>query len=260
MRPVVLLHGFTGGPASWDAVAERLAPEIEVLRPALLGHGDPPAGLPETPPAGGDPIPHDAFDQEVDRLAMLLREHEATGWHLCGYSLGARIGLGLLVKHTELFSRATLIGVHPGLDAESARAERRAADEERCKVLRRQGVSAFVDEWERLPLFASQRRLPTDVLQRQRQLRCSHTARGLIAALQRLGLGSMPSYTSDLSAVRPIVRVLAGEHDRKFAALGRAMAERLPRATFQAVTGAGHNVVLERPEAIAELLDERTLV
>src|SRR5437660_1337416 len=100
--PLILLHGFTGSPDSWSEVVSHLFDRGDrvILCPALLGHGPPQ----ETPVAD--------FAAEVARLHDLLDEGP---YHLAGYSLGARVALGLLCRFPARFCRATLIGCHPGL-------------------------------------------------------------------------------------------------------------------------------------------------
>lgn len=138
---LLLLHGFTGSPESWAPVIRLLPAGTRVVAPALAGH----AG------ALGDDAPD--FEREVDRLAGFV---PAGPVHVAGYSLGARLALGLLVRHGSLFGGATLVGVHPGLPTEAERAARRREDAELERLLIEQGVEAFVDEWERRPLFATQ--------------------------------------------------------------------------------------------------------
>ncbi|RLB41429.1 MAG: hypothetical protein DRH23_17845, partial [Deltaproteobacteria bacterium] len=55
-----------------------------------------------------------SFDDEVARLAALASSLQSPRL-LCGYSLGARLALGLLVRQPCLFDAALLIGLHPGL-------------------------------------------------------------------------------------------------------------------------------------------------
>ena len=51
------------------------------------------------------------------------------------------------------------------------------------------------------------------------------------------------------------VLVLAGEHDERFAALGRRMAGAIGgNATFATVAGAGHAAHLEQPDAFLAVL------
>lgn len=234
--PLVLLHGFTGSPSSWDEVMGQL-PERSVLRPVLAGH----AG---TPPVSG-------FESELERLAALLPNEPV---HLAGYSLGARLALGLALRNPRAVSRLTLIGVHPGLDSDSARTERQRSDAELATLLATRGLEVFLEFWEDQPLFASQRNLAPERRARRRAERLSHDARGLAASLHSVGLGSMPNYRPQLGSLTQPVTLLAGELDEKFVSLARSMKERLPHAELVVVPGAGHDLVLERPALVAEVL------
>jgi 2-succinyl-6-hydroxy-2,4-cyclohexadiene-1-carboxylate synthase len=175
-----------------------------------------------------------------------------------GYSLGARLALGLLVRHPDLFTSATLIGVNPGLVDPDARAARAARDEEWARLLETEGLDSFVAAWEALPLFSTQGRLPERVLKRQRRIREGHDPAGLARSLRVVGLGAMPDYGPELDRLELPIRLVVGERDTKFRALAGAMAERLPRSRTIVVPDAGHNVVLEDPIATAALLREDT--
>lgn len=244
-RPLVLLHGFTGSPASWEDVRAGLAPGTPVLAPALLGH-DGTAGPPGIR----------GFDDEVDRLAGIVRAAGLRNPHLAGYSLGGRLALGLLVRHPGLFASATLIGANPGLSDSGAREARAARDREWGRLLDREGISTFVAAWEALPLFATQQSADVAALGRQRRIRLGHDPPGLRRALDVLGLAAMPDYRPRLAALDLRVDLVVGELDAKFRPLAEEMRERLPRARIALVARAGHNVVLERPDEVARLLQE----
>lgn len=234
---VVCLHGFTGAPESWDDVVAELAADVD--RPPLLGH-DP-----------GDAIGSRSFEDEVDRLARRFRERGRSGLQLAGYSLGGRLAVGLLARHRELFASATLIGASPGLASEDARRRRRADDERLARLLEDEGLERFLEHWEALPLFASQRRQPEARLAAQRALRLRHRPAALARALRVLGLGAMPDYRSALPRIDVPVHLMAGELDAKFTELARQMAALLPRADVEIVPGAGHNLPLEAPRQVA---------
>jgi 2-succinyl-6-hydroxy-2,4-cyclohexadiene-1-carboxylate synthase len=233
---VALLHGFTGWPASWDAVVAALPPGTRVAAPPLVGHGAEARGP--------------RFEDEVDRLAAELRK-AADRVHLAGYSLGGRLALGLMVRHPDLVLSAMLVGAQPGLAADDERKARRVSDDRLRAVLLERGLEAFVDAWERLPLFASQASLPDAVLAAQRESRLRHEPGALAESLRLTGLGAMPPYGEALRAVECPTTLMAGELDPKFTALAFEMAERIPGATVEIVAGAGHNVVMERPAAVA---------
>jgi len=242
---VVLLHGFTGAPASWDDVVALLPPGATVVRPALLGHGD------EADDAASD------FAGEVDRIAARLPPPGAAPLHLIGYSLGARVALGLLSRHPRRFSRATLIGVHPGLASAGERAARIDSDEGWAQRLEQGGIAAFVDAWQRQALFETASPVDERRLAHQRQIRLSHRAAGLSRSLRVLGLGRMPDYRHALATCAVPLCLAVGATDRRFTALAEEIRRLQPRASLRVIEGAGHNVPLEQPARVAALLDDR---
>lgn len=239
--PLVLLHGFTGSPRSWEAVVRALPGVHAVAAPALPGHH------PAAPVSPG-------FEANVDWLAGVLEEAGLTGCHLAGYSLGARTALGLALRHAHIPARLTLIGVHPGLETPADRARRVDSDRTWIERLRSRGIQAFVDAWARLPLFASQERLPAETRARQQRIRLGHDAEGLARSLEHMGLGAMPDYDAHLGELAMPVTLVAGALDCKFTDLARAAASRLPGARVALIAGSGHNLPLEVPDELAAIL------
>lgn len=84
--PLLLIHGFTGEPRSWQPLVEQLGDRHEVFAPATLGH----AGGPPPPPSMGRP--------REAMLDALEADMDARGWetaHLVGSSLGGQLALEL---------------------------------------------------------------------------------------------------------------------------------------------------------------------
>ncbi len=235
---VLALHGFTGSPDSWAFLDEGT---IAFDAPVLVGH----AGASDTAQVNG-------FEDEVDRLAQLASAHEPV--ELVGYSLGARLALGITLRHPERVARLTLISGHPGLASDEERRARRAADSAWIELLLGRGVLAFVDAWETQPLWTTQSGLPESARSRRRAARLSHDAAGLARSLRVTGLAEMPNYFDRLAELALPVTVLAGQLDEKFSALARAMAARLRHPTLEIIPGAGHDLLLERPELITEVI------
>lgn len=253
-RPLVLIHGFTGAPESWAEVLDHLRDDdARAASPSSTAHFAP-AALGHDGTSG--PAGIDSFADEVDRLAGEVRGRDLAGSHVVGYSMGGRLALGLLVRHPRVFAAATLIGTSPGLADPVEREARAERDEGWARLLETDGVPTFVAAWEALPLFGSQAALPADAAERQRRIRLSHDPRGLARSLRMIGLAAMPDYRPSLGGIEVPVRLVAGERDAKFRALASEMAERLPRASLVTVEGAGHNIVLERPDRVARLLSE----
>jgi naphthoate synthase len=237
----VLLHGFTGAGDSWRAVLASLPAELQerAWAPNLPGHGD-----------HGE-LPAD-FAATVALLASRIASLPAPR-RIAGYSLGARLALALLVEYPELFVGGVLIGVQPGLDPEAG-ATRAALDDALARSLEQEGLEAFLQRWQDLELFASQRVLPPAVLEGQAAIRRRHRPEGLAWALRALSPGRMPDYRSRLDKIACPLTLLAGEDDEKFTAIARAVHARLPAADLRLVAGRGHNLLLEAPEAVAAQL------
>ena len=246
----VLLHGFTGSPESWEPVAAQLkANGAQGLCPTLVGH-DRESGLSYSANDGED----NGFATEVDRLAALVTQQQFAGAHLAGYSLGGRVACVLLSRHPQLFSQATLIGCHPGLDAPRQRAERKQADQHWQDLLLNEGLDAFVDKWESLPLFNSQSRLSEIQLKNQRAARLRCDPKGLAFSLGVTGLGVMPSTTSALEALEMPIHLVSGKLDSKFTGLLSTLLSRLKHARHSVLPDIGHNPVLEAPDRITACL------
>jgi 2-succinyl-6-hydroxy-2,4-cyclohexadiene-1-carboxylate synthase len=236
----VLLHGFLGSGDSWRRVlAAPGMSGLDAFCPDLPGH----RGAP--PPRG--------FVAAVEELAGEIGRRFGEPVGIAGYSLGGRLALGLLSAFPGLFAAGLLVGAAPGLGTEE-RAARAASDAAAARRLRQDGLPAFLAEWRRQPLFASQARLPAALLAEQQAINLDHEENGLAAALELLSPGLQPDYRPQLPRIAVPVTLLAGGEDAKFVALAEEMHRKLPDARLEIVPGAGHNLLLEAPEAVAAAL------
>lgn len=245
---MALVHGFLGSAASWDAVRAHLVGAGVVETIALHGHDV----APRTRAVSG-------FEDELSRL---LEDHGARAWPstLVGYSLGARVALGLAARAPTPFERLVLVSGRDGLrDGEEARA-RRDQDDALADALRREGLAAFVDRWQALPLFETQRGLPDAVRAAHRARRLAHDPEGVARALSVLSLGRMPRFGAEAVARTGRVELVVGARDAKFRRLAEELVEEhagTKPIRLHVVPDAGHDVVLERPDALAAILEER---
>lgn len=241
----LLLHGFTGSKKSWSALFPLLEGRFRLLAVDLPGHGE--SGAPASPQRY-------RMEEVAADLAELVRELAGEPVHLLGYSMGGRLALFFALQYPELVRSLALESASPGLEGEAEREARRAADEALAERIEAQGVEAFVAEWERLPLFASQASLPEEVRRALRIQRLRNRPEGLAGSLRGMGTGAQPSLWGRLPELRPRTLLVAGTLDEKFSALNRRMAEAIPAARPELVPGAGHSVHLERPLEYAKLL------
>ena len=249
--PLILLHGFTGSAASWSSVIHDLAELRRVIAVDIIGHGA--SSAPEDPS-------HYAFEQALHDLADVTDQLGIARAAWLGYSLGGRLALGMAVDHPERVSSLILESATAGIQHEKERLQRAAADQELARRIEEAGIEAFVDEWERLPIWESQRTLPAEVLQFQREIRLRNRAVGLANSLRGMGQGAQPSYWDRLDEIDVPVLLMAGALDRKFVGIAGQMGVRIAGAQLSVIPDAGHAVHLERPgeflEGVREFLAE----
>jgi 2-succinyl-6-hydroxy-2,4-cyclohexadiene-1-carboxylate synthase len=234
--PLVLLHGFSGAPATFAETIARLPLGRPMRAWALPGHdGEPPV---------------ESFDAAVDALAERIGEAPI---HVVGYSMGARLALGLCVRHPALVARATLIGVHPGL-SDDAELRERAEEDARWARLIEEDLERFAAAWEEQPVLAVRSPVPPARLAAHRALRLRHDPAALARTMLTLGLAAMPDYGPVLSGIAVPVDLVVGELDDKFRPIAESMIEQIPSARLHVIPGCGHNVPLEHPAALAALL------
>lgn len=247
--PLVLLHGFTGSSASWSSLSRELVARHRVVAIDIIGHG--------ASAAPTDPSRYD-FEQAVLDLAEATARLGIARAAWLGYSMGGRLALAMAVRHPERVSALILESATAGIQDEQERQQRAEADLALARRIEESGVEAFVEEWERLPIWASQRALPAEVLHQQREIRLHNRAIGLANSLRGMGQGAQPPYWDRLNNIEAPVLLIAGALDRKFVGIAGQMGVRIADATLAVVPDAGHAVHLERPHefvgAVVEFL------
>jgi 2-succinyl-6-hydroxy-2,4-cyclohexadiene-1-carboxylate synthase len=140
----------------------------------------------------------------------------------------------------------------PGIADAAERQARVVADEALAESIEREGLEAFVERWERLPLFASQASLPEDTRARLHAQRLRNDPLGLANSLRGMGAGRQESLWDRLAWLYVPTLLIAGELDAKYCALASQMATALPNAQAVIMPGVGHAVHLEQPQSFAK--------
>ena len=238
---LLLLHGFTGSAATWT-------PHLDAWRGFttvavdLLGHG-----------ASDCPADQRRYRMErcAEDLVALLDRLDVRRAAVLGYSMGGRIALRLALQAPERLWAMVLESASPGIEDASEREERARSDADLAEAIERDGVEAFLERWQALPLFASQARLPAALQEELRRQRLRNDPRGLASSLRGMGAGQQEPLLARMGGIRMPVLAIAGALDDKYCALARRMAVALPCARTEIVPDAGHAVHLERPQAFA---------
>jgi 2-succinyl-6-hydroxy-2,4-cyclohexadiene-1-carboxylate synthase len=243
--PLVLLHGFTGSGATWEANLPALQPYFQVITIDLPGHGASDAPV--------DPWCY-SIEQTAAAIAAILDSLKIAKAAVLGYSMGGRIALYFAVHYPARVERLILESASPGLLTGQGRADRAASDEALAGFIKQKGLVAFVDHWEKLPLFASQANLPVEVRAALRRQRLQNRPTGLANSLRGIGTGQQPSLWENLAGLSCPALLLTGELDPKFKAIGQQMQARLPAARLEIIAGAGHTIHLEKPREFENLV------
>lgn len=99
---IILLHSANFSGRMWRPVTDRLQ-EMHLVVPDMPGHG---RSIDET---------FVSIEQTADEVAEIATQLEpGRRLHVVGVSLGAYVGLALLIRHPDLASTAALSGFHVG--------------------------------------------------------------------------------------------------------------------------------------------------
>ena len=245
-QTIVMLHGFTGSTNTWRTVAGML-PGFRIVAIDCIGHG-----RTESPVD----VPLYEMDNQVDVLEEVCRRLRLESFSLVGYSMGGRIALSYAVKYPNRVEKLILESASPGLASEEERLARRQADNLQGDRIEEQGVESFVDFWENIPLFASQKRLPEDVRAEIRNERLQQNALGLANSLRGMGTGMMPPLWGNLEKLPMPVVLITGQLDEKFVNIAREMTAYLKKVRHLTVNDAGHAIHVENPSEFATILKE----
>src|SRR5690625_6836121 len=96
-----------------------------------------------------------------------------------GYTMGGREALSFEILYSENIRSLVLERASPGLKTEKERKKRRDHDKNLAFRMKDNGIEDFVDEWEKIPLFASQKKLPVEIKHKIREERLSQSVDGL---------------------------------------------------------------------------------
>jgi len=231
---VVLLHGFTSTGRSWRHTVAALSTRYRTVVIDMPGHGKTEMQQPVT------------MQQFADDLHALLLSIGAQKCHLIGYSMGGRAALYYAVRYPETLMSLILESASPGIASETERIKRKERDEQLAKRILDHPIESFVDEWEQLPLFESQKQLPEGTRQAIRDERLGQRRCGLAYSLRGMGTGAQPPLWSDLQRLKMPILLLTGGLDTKFISIGEKMDQALPNSELKIFFGTGHAIHVEK--------------
>ena len=245
---MVFLHGFTGSTKTWEPIIEYLPSTVRCIAVDLLGHGKT-----EAPKQSQR---YQMSEQVLD-LHTLFVALQVRDFTLVGYSMGGRIALAYALTYPEHVKRLVLESASPGIVSMDEQQIRIKADESLANKIAQEGLDVFIDFWQDIPLFQSQKNLPEIKQQAIRQERLQQSSLGLVNSLKGMGTGRQPSYWPQLSELNMPVTIITGEFDQKFHMIAQQMTKNIASSKHIEVLGVGHAIHVENPVQFATIIMEQ---
>jgi 2-succinyl-6-hydroxy-2,4-cyclohexadiene-1-carboxylate synthase len=172
---------------------------------------------------------------------------------LVGYSLGGRLALRAVMRDRGRYAGVVTVGATAGIDDPVLRSSRAEADDRLAAWMEAAPIEDVVSIWERQPLFADQ---SEGLIEEQRAGRMSHEPGELAMLLRTAGQGVLDPVWHELLTLELPVLAIAGARDEGYVAAAERIADVAPRGRAAIVEDAGHAAHLQRPERVAELIEE----
>lgn len=235
---LTLVHGVGARLESWDQVTERLAPRFRVVRLDLRGHG-------RSGPIEGACTLDDLADDVRhvwDRLAIAKS-------HLAGFSLGGLIAQSLALSDPARIDNVIILSAVAGRTPDE-----RANVAHRLKLAQTEGIAAVTgaaeERW-----FTPEFRVahPDKVAARLAELK-QNDPKSYAAAYTVFATGDLGDR---IHLIRHRTLVATGENDPgSNVRMARMMHERIAGSTLQILPRLRHSLLVEAPDAVADLILE----
>jgi pimeloyl-ACP methyl ester carboxylesterase len=225
--PIVFLHGAGGSRLHWPPRLRRL-PGFRVLAPDLPGHGESPDGRASS---------IEEYSGAVKAWQVELGMGPA---FVVGHSMGSAIALTLALEAPERVAGLALVGSGPRLQVNPAILDGLADPGKRAEMI------------EQILRWSFSRQAPPRVVELARRRMVETDPAVLARDFQACNGFDVGARLGEIAAPTLVV---TGEDDRMTPPpLGEALAAGIPGARRARIPGAGHMVMLERPDAFEKEL------
>jgi 2-succinyl-6-hydroxy-2,4-cyclohexadiene-1-carboxylate synthase len=218
----VLLHGFWGGPEDWNPVVKTLPLSASLWIPDLY----------EQPPQD--------LKSWVESFHNELHRRGDGPFQLVGYSMGGRLALNALVLAPKLFSRALILSAAP----ENSDPEREAWEKHWGIRFEGEDWNSLAAAWQEQSVFDGGK----PVARRQTETLRARLGQSLLQWSPRQHLFDRDG----VKALPPAVDWAFGALDQKYVKVAKALQELPVQGQISVIENAGHRLVQEASDFIAE--------
>lgn len=229
--PLVLLHGFMQSSTSWEPIAASLKLHFYVYAVDFIGHGlsdkskNPARYTYEGMAASIDYFlrkvvcrPSDSASKPSKGMSPLLKSlrkssgdcagEQSIRAHVVGYSMGGRIALALMKTSCDVLASVILESCNLGCATDEEQQEAAKRNSAWVNRIREEGMEEFVNYWETLPLFETQKELGFDKI--LHFSRAANDPECMALCLEGAGKQAMPLSSETLASIE---KVIASQQD-----------------------------------------------
>jgi len=234
--PMVLAYGLTGGLSCWRAIGivDLLKNDFQLILFDARGHGR--SDKPHEPAAYGL--------QMTDDVVAVLEDVGISGVHYVGYSMGARIGFRIALRHARHFRSFTLGGCSPYRYEDQIKVEEEIMQE--LKLLLADPDAFLLQRFGRPPTPAE-----------KEAALAANDAEAHIALMTAFR-DWVPLNDNDLRGIRVPCLIFCGERDPRHSG-ARESVSHMPKAKFLSLPGLDHvqaDVCLNRNDLVLSHLKQ----
>ena len=220
------IHGFMGHSSDWQPVR------------SLLG---------EFESYAVDIAPASNWDASIDTLVQRLPERTI----LVGYSMGARLALGVALEAPEKFDGLVFVSGNPGIRDDRERTKRFEFDKRIAERIETECLEEFLQHWYDFPVFGA---TPKGIREAEIERKKKQDWRLWPEIIRCNSIAQQPNYWTRLEELSMPLLAVAGQDDEKYAQIALQMVELASEASSHILPSCGHIVHREHPDAFGALL------
>lgn len=237
--PLVLLHAFPLDGTMWQPQCGALVPQCRCILPDLRGFGKSAAGGPHT------------MDRYADDVVAILDALRIERTVVGGLSLGGYIAFALWRRHRSRIRALILADTR----AEADDAEGRQRRMDLIALAHEKGRAAVAAKLLPGLVGKTTREGNPDLYDAIHGVMMGASIEGIVGASE--AMIARPDSTDLLASIDVPTLVICGDEDAITPPKSmRAMAQRIPHARFETLSGAGHLSNMERPAAFNHVVSE----
>gem|GEM_PF-3057126 len=188
---------------------------------------------------GIDIIPNTSWDETIRSISKKVELNSV----VVGYSMGARLALGLALDHPEKVKALILISLNAGLSDDKSKKDRLVADEKLANEVSVDFDAAF-SKFDANPIFDNNGQSNSFAEDRLKDKDL------IVDQLKILGLGNMPNYEERLIELRAPVLYISGSRDKKYIELNARYKKKTPFSHHK-ILDSDHRVVQSNPFGVS---------